>query len=386
MPIRIAQVLNRMDTGGIEAVVLNYYRHIDRGRVQFDFYFAQGSSLPQRQELEQLGAGLYPIPPYSRPFAYHKALYAAFRQRGYKIVHAHLSTMSIFPLFAAWRAGVPVRICHNHSTAHWGEGKKTLFKYILRPFNKLFATDWFACGERAGRWMYGSRAFDAGRVTVLPNAIDAAKFAYDPAARKRLRGELGIPQDAFVVGHVGRFTYAKNHLFLLRVFAQLCREKPDARLLLVGEGELEAQVRQGVHASGLAGRVVFAGVRQDADKLYSAMDAFCLPSCFEGMPVVAWEAQANGLPCVLSEAVPREAARGAQAVFLALDAPLPDWAGALGAAGRTAACAVPDIRGEAGRLLGSYLRRAGARAADRPLAGDVKDEMCGTASRIDRDP
>ncbi len=358
MPIRIAQVLNRMDTGGIEAVVLNYYRHIDRGRVQFDFYFAQGSSLPQRQELEQLGAGLYPIPPYSRPFAYHKALYAAFRQRGYKIVHAHLSTMSIFPLFAAWRAGVPVRICHNHSTAHWGEGKKTLFKYILRPFNKLFATDWFACGERAGRWMYGSRAFDAGRVTVLPNAIDAAKFAYDPAARKRLRGELGIPQDAFVVGHVGRFTYAKNHTFLLRIFKELLNTNPNAYLLLVGEGELQEQVKQQAKSLGIQGKVIFTGLRQDVNKLYSAMDVFCLPSRYEGMPVVAWEAQANGLACVLADTMSHEAAKNKTTVFLKLQLASIYWTNALSnAERRTTADDISDIHEEGGRLQAFYKKK-----------------------------
>ena len=130
-PIRVAQILNRMDSGGIEAVVMNYYRHIDRSKVQFDFYFAQGSTFPQREELQRLGAGIYPIPPYTKVMAYHRALYCAFRDRGYRIVHAHLSTMSIFPLFAAWRAGVAVRIAHSHSTADWGEGKKTLLKYCL---------------------------------------------------------------------------------------------------------------------------------------------------------------------------------------------------------------------------------------------------------------
>ena len=305
-PLRVAQILNRMDSGGIEAVVLNYYRHIDRSKVQFDFYFAQGSSLPQRKELETLGAGLYPIPPYSHPIAYHRALYTAFKQRGYKIVHAHLSTMSVFPLFAAWRAGVPVRICHNHSTAHWGEGGKTLLKYILRPFNKLFATDWFACGKTAGRWMYGDRAFDKGRVTIMPNAIDTVKFAFDPAARTALRKELCIPQNAFVVGHVGRFMYQKNHAFLLKVFAQLLKTRPDARLLLVGEGELEQQVRRQAAALGIQSQVIFTGARQDVHKLYSAMDVFCLPSRYEGMPVVAWEAQANGLPCLFSDQITSE--------------------------------------------------------------------------------
>lgn len=354
-PVRIAQVLNRMDTGGIETVVMNYYRHIDRAKVQFDFYFAADSSLPQREELQQLGAGLYPVPSYTHPIAYHRALYAAFRQHGYRVVHSHLSTMSVFPLFAAWRAGAPVRICHNHSTAHWSEGKKTLLKYKLRPFNKLFATDWFACGETAGRWMYGGKAFDAGRVTVMPNAIDTAKYAYDPAAREVLRRALGIPQNAFVAGHVGRFTYAKNHPLLLRIFAGLLKAKPDALLLLVGEGELEAQTRQQVKDLGLQDHVIFTGVRQDANKLYSVMDVFCLPSRYEGMPVVAWEAQANGLPCVASRAAPKEAAKSEQTVFLALDAPLRDWTKALLSAERTAA-AVPDITSEAERIQEFYLR------------------------------
>ena len=307
-PVRIAQVLNRMDSGGIEAVVMNYYRHIDHEQIQFDFYFAEGSTFPQREELERLGAGIYPIPAYSHPLAYHKALYSAFREHGYKVVHAHLSTMSVFALFAAWRAGVPVRICHNHSTAHWGEGKKTLLKYLLRPFNKLFATDWCACGEKAGRWMYGDRAFEKGKVHVMPNAIDTEKFAFDPAVRVQLRQELGIPLEAFVVGHVGRFTYAKNHEFLVQVFASLKQQCPDAKLLLVGEGELEQQIRDKVAELGLQRDVIFTGARSDVAKLYSAMDVFCLPSRYEGFGLVALEAQANGLPVLLSKAVPEEVA------------------------------------------------------------------------------
>lgn len=355
-PFRVAQVLNRMDSGGIEAVVIDYYRHIDRDRVQFDFYFAAGSTLPQRAELERLGAGLYPVPAYSRPLAYHRALYRAFKARGYRIVHAHLSTMSVFPLFAAWRAGVPVRICHNHSTAHWGEGAKTLLKYLLRPFNKLFATDWFACGERAGRWMYGDKAFDAGRVTVMPNAIDTARFAFDPAARQRLRAELGIAPDAFVVGHVGRFTFAKNHPFLLRIFAQLRETEPSARLLLVGEGELEQQTRRQARELGLAEAVIFTGARADVNKLYSVMDVFCLPSNFEGMPVVAWEAQANGLPCVAADHITHEADCGS-CTFCPLEQPAAVWAHTLRQMTRQPAAAVPDIGREAARMTAWYARR-----------------------------
>ena len=352
-------MLNRMDSGGIEAVVLNYYRHIDRDKVQFDFYFAEGSSLPQREELERLGAGLYPIPAYSHLVAYHKALYIAFKQHGYRIVHAHLSTMSLFPLFAAWRAGVPVRICHNHSTAHWGEGVKTLLKYILRPFNKLFATDWFACGEKTGRWMYGDKAFDAGKVTVMPNAIDTAKFAYDAEARVALREDMGIPQDAFVVGHVGRFMYQKNHRFLVNIFAEIYKQKPEARLLLIGEGELKEQIRQQVQALGLQDKVIFTGARQDVNKLYSVMDVFCLPSFYEGMPLVAWEAQASGLPCVFSDTISREAKCSEYAIFASMDETLTHWTHILLQSQRLAiSIVVPNIYTEVEQLQMVYRRKA----------------------------
>lgn len=305
--MRVAQVVGRMESGGVEAVVMNYYRAMEKEKVQFDFFVDETSSFPQRKELEQLGAGIYLVPPYTKPVQFHKALYKQFKASGYKIVHAHINTMNVFPLFAAWRAKVPVRICHNHSTAHWGEGKKTLLKYLLRPFNKIFATDYFACGEQAGRWMYGNQCFDAGKVRIMPNAIDTQKFAYDPEARACLREELGIPQDAFVVGHVGRFMYQKNHAFLVSVFAELLKQKPDAYLLLVGEGELEETIRQKVQILGIKEQVIFTGTRPDVNKLYSAMDVFCLPSFYEGLPVVLVEAQANGLPCVVSDRVTSEA-------------------------------------------------------------------------------
>lgn len=355
-PIRVAQVLGRMDSGGIEAVVMNYYRHIDREKVQFDFYFAEDSSFPQREELEQLGAGIYPVPAYSKPFRYHKALYKAFQDKQYRIVHAHLSTMSVFPLFAAWRAGVPVRICHNHSTAHWGEGLKTLLKYILRLFNKLFATEYFACGETAGRWMYGDRCFKRGKVTVMPNAIDTEKFAYDPEARMRLREELGIPQDAFVVGHVGRFTYAKNQGFLLEIFVELLKQKSNSYLLLVGDGELKEKIENKTRDLGIVENTIFTGNRSDTDKLYSAMDVFCLSSCYEGMPVVAWEAQANGLPCVFSNRVSSEAKVSENCQFLGLERSAKAWTEELLRSGQRAKNQTPDIREYAEWLQNFYWR------------------------------
>lgn len=358
-PIRIAQVLNRMDSGGIEAVVMNYYRHIDRKQIQFDFYFAEDSTFPQREELERLGAGIYPVPAYSHLLAYHRILYSAFREHGYKVVHAHLSTMSVFALFAAWRAGVPVRICHNHSTAHRGEGKKTLLKYLLRPFNKLFANEWFACGEKAGRWMYGDRAFEKGKVHVMTNAIDTEKFIFDPTARDRLRQELNIPQEVLVVGHVGRFMYQKNHMFLLDVFAKLMETHKEARLLLVGEGELEQQIKSRAAQIGVKNKTIFAGVRSNMQEVYSAMDIFCLPSYYEGLPVVALEVQANGLPCLFSDVITPEVMLSTNAMRIPLGNTI-EWTSAITQMGgnRTKRqCEnIPDIKTATRKIAEFYIQ------------------------------
>lgn len=248
-----------------------------------------------------------------------------------------------------------MRICHNHTTACWGEGAKTLLKYILRPWNKLFATDFFACGETAGRWMYGNRCFEQGRVSVMSNAIDTQKFAFDPGARKQLRDELKISQDAFVIGHVGRFMYQKNHSFLIDIFAEVLKNKPGAVLLLVGEGELMGNIREKVRARGISGSVVFTGAREDVNKLYSAMDVFCLPSFYEGMPVVAWEAQANGLPCVFSERITKETSQSNNSCqFLHLEQGVKEWAIVVCSMGSRTSCTVLDIGKEAKSFLCSF--------------------------------
>lgn len=334
-PLRVAQVMGIMNCGGVEAVVMNYYRALDKSNVQFDFFVDKTSSFPQREEIERLGGRVFLVPPYSRVFSYLGALTRAFRQNEYRVVHAHTSTMNLFPLFAAWLAGVPVRICHNHSTANWGEGFKTLAKYLLRPFARVFATDYFSCGEFAGRWMYGNRRFDSGKVHVMPNAIDTARFAYRPDARSTLRSELGIGNETLVIGHVGRFMFQKNHSFLLEVFSALHKRHPDSVLLLIGEGELESAVRQKAKELCPNGSVRFLGVRQDVDQLYSVMDVFCLPSFYEGFPVVLLEAQANGLPCVVSYQVSAEAAIHPNVSRISLSETPAHWADAcFSAAGR----------------------------------------------------
>lgn len=305
-PVRVALVLNRMDSGGIEAVVMNYCRHMPSGQVQFDLYACRDSSFPQKEELEKLNIPVRLIPPYTHVGEYQRVLTRAFREEGYDVVHAHLNTMSVFPLFAAWRAGVPVRICHNHATAHWGEGKKTLLKYILRPFNKWFATHYFACSNQAGKWMFGRRDMEAGRVKILPNAILEETYQYQPREREALRQKLGIAPETWVLGNVGRLTYTKNHDFLLRLTALLKKRGHQVALLLVGEGELEEKIRQEAAALDLENQVIFAGVQKNVAPYYWAMDLFCLPSFYEGFGLAALEARAAGLPCICSEQVSPE--------------------------------------------------------------------------------
>lgn len=327
-PIRVAQIIGKLSAGGVEAVLFNYYRFIDKSKIQFDFFYDADSTVAPPQSLLDMGARFYCIPPYQHLPVYLKALYQHFQNNRYLIVHSNMNTLALFSLFAAWYAGVPVRIVHNHSTAGRGETKKNILKYILRPFAGLFATDRCACSRYAGEWMFGKKAVAGGQVTILNNAIDCTAFRYDAAARQDMRQQLGV-EGHFVVGHVGRFCYQKNHEFLIELFEEVHRQESTAMLLLVGNGELMDAIKAKVHAKGLDDAVLFLGVRQDVSRLYQAMDCFVLPSRYEGLGMVGIEAQAAGLPCVFSDKVPKEAALTGNVRYLPLAAPASAWAAAV---------------------------------------------------------
>ncbi len=333
-PCRVLQIFGNLQRGGVEAVVFNYFRAIDRSRVMFDLVIDETSPCDVPEDVKGFGGEIYRIPPYTKPRAYISAIKSICRSGGYRIVHSHMNTMSVFPLYAAWRAGVPVRIAHNHSTAAGGNDfKRDMLKYALRPFAKVFATDYFACGEYAGRWLFGNRTFNAGKVTVLNNAIDTRRFAFSPDTRSRTRRELGV-EDRFVVGHIGRFVTQKNHERLLDIFAAVCALRDDAELVLVGGtgSPAETRIRERVSRMGLDNRVRFMGTVENTGELYQAFDVFCLPSLYEGLPLVALEAQVSGLPCVMSDRVTREAKLIDSAKFIPLAADDGTWARAVCAA------------------------------------------------------
>ena len=285
-PIRIAQIMGKWLGGGVESVVMNYYRHMDRTKIQFDFICDEDSTNIPYEEIEKMGGKVILIPPYQKVIKYHKELKKILKNGNYKIVHSHINTLSVFSLFAAKCAGVPVRIAHSHSTTNKKEFKKNIMKQILRPFSKLFATDYMCCSELAGRWLFGNKEYDKGKVYLLNNAIDVDKFKFDENIRNAKRQELNIDDNTLVIGHVGRFVEQKNHRFLIDVFNEVHKQKSNSVLLLVGQGPLMHEIKEKVKKLGLENYVLFLGQRNDTNELYQAMDLFVLPSLYEGLPVV----------------------------------------------------------------------------------------------------
>lgn len=320
-PIRIAQMMTDMNYGGVEVVITNYYRHIDKSKFQFDFFALEGSAIPQKDEIEKLGGRVFVVPRYTHFSKYENAIQTLFKENQYKIVHCHMNTLGVFAMYGAKKAGIPIRILHNHSTAGKGETKKNIVKYALRPFSKLFPTNLCACSRFAGKWIYGKKA----RFDIFKNAIDLNLFKYNPTIRNELRKDLSI-DDKYVVGHVGRFCYQKNHEFLVEVFMELLEKKKDAVLMLLGEGELEADIKEKIINLGICDKVMFIGSKPDVYKYYQAMDIFLLPSRYEGLGMVAIEAQASGLPTICSTEVPEEAKVTELVKFIPLKSGPKKWA------------------------------------------------------------
>lgn len=321
-PIRVAHVMGKMVGGGVEQVVMNYYRHIDRDRVQFDFLVDRDSTDVPKVEIEELGGRVFIIPPYQDLHRYSRELCALFEREQWRIVHSHINTLSVFPLRAAARAGVPVRIAHSHSTSGDGELVRNLMKLILRHFSNQFPTHRFACGDYAGRWLFGNES----QFELIYNAIDVASFSPSVEKRRSIRSELDIDDSTMVIGHIGRFTRQKNHQFLLQIFDELLKKEPNSCLLLVGTGELVNGIASMADSMGIADKIKFLGRRSDVCDLYNAMDVFCLPSLYEGLPVVGVECQAARVPLVTSSEVSSELRLSALVKFEDLSVDPTVWA------------------------------------------------------------
>lgn len=300
--IRVLQCVNIMDRAGLENMLMNYYRNIDKNDIQFDFLTHRPNKGAYEDEIQNLGGKIYRAPRlYPQNYiAYFRWMSEFFREHPeYNIVHSHIDSMSFFPLLAAKKAGVDNRIAHSHSSK-LDKDFKWPIKYMALKLLPTVSTCNCACGEVAGKFMFHNKKF-----RIIRNAIDLEKFSFDEDLRRKKRKELGLT-GKFVIGHVGRYCYIKNQMFLLDIFKQIKQENKNAHLLLIGKGDDEKKIKNKIHILNLDNSVSLLIDREDVNQLYQVMDIFVMPSLFEGLPVVGIEAQANGLQCIVSDKISKE--------------------------------------------------------------------------------
>lgn len=304
---RVLQVVNHMGIGGIQAFIMNVYRVIDKEKYQFDFLVNRHVPNSYEEEIAQMGGRIFVTPARNKGLWKNKLELEHFfaSHKEYCAIHMHESSLSyIEPLIVAKKIGFNNLIIHSHSTGvNNSLIHKALHRYNQTRIQKY--ADWYiACGELAKDWMYGkSKIYDNS--IIITNGIDIDKYSFDKTVRQRLRNELDLEEN-FVIGHIGRFSNVKNHLFLLKIFLEVLKKKTDVKLVLVGDGELKESIKNKASEMGILDNVLFLGARNDVHCLVQAMDCFVMPSFYEGFPVTVIEAEASGLPVVMSDTITKE--------------------------------------------------------------------------------
>ena len=306
-------------TGGLTSVMMNYWRAMDKTGLTFDFASTNQIDAILYEEISKEGCQYYQLPLRYQTFKYFNAVRKLCI--GYDVVHVHAnSATAVLELMAAKMAGVPKRIHHNHTS-------KTQHPYLNKLIHPLFLrsfTDAVACSYPAGEWLFGK-----GKFIVLPNAIDIDKYKFNPIKRNQIREEFGIKNGEFLVGHIGKFIDAKNHEFLIKVFANYHSKHPCTRLLLVGDGGWRPKIEKWVADSGCADAIILAGLRSDIPAIVQAFDIFVFPSVYEGLPLTTLEAQTSGLPCLISSNVTKDVNIGRDVVMKSLDDGIDSWSDAI---------------------------------------------------------
>ena len=302
--IRVLHVLGGLEAGGAENFVMNLYRAIDRNKVQFDFIKHTKEKQFFDDEIVRLGGRIFTCPKYNgkNHFAYCEWWRVFLKEHPeYRVVHGHVRSTAAIYLWIAKKLG-RVTISHSHSTSN-GKGAAAFVKDVMQLPIRYIADYMFACSDEAGKYLFGKAALKKENYKLIPNAIDCDRFKFNPQRREEMRKELGL-DDCFVIGHVGRLSEPKNHTFLLDVFAEVEKEKPEARLLLVGDGPLRETLKEKCTRLGISEKVLFVGARQNTEDYYQTMDIFAFPSLWEGLGIVAIEAQAARLKCICSDQIP----------------------------------------------------------------------------------
>ena len=324
LPIRILQAFVVNDKGGLTGYICQNYRFIDKSKVQFDFLTFEKDKLDFEDEFTHMGAKFYHISRPSNPISYMESLKRILRQTHYAAIHFNMSYANFIPLIIVRWLGANKIIMHSHSTAIDDSRAfirliKTFIHRIGRFLMPYMADEYLACSSLAASWMFSEKIIQSKHYHLVNNAIDVAKFKYNRDVSKVMREKLKIKKNDFVSGHVGRFTYQKNHYFLISIFKKVHEKVNNSRLLLIGDGPEERLIKRKVKLLGLDESVLFLGKRNDVNHLFQAMDCFILPSRFEGLAIVGVEAQAAGLPCIFSNTISKEINVSKKAKFISLD-------------------------------------------------------------------
>lgn len=304
--VRVLHVLPRFRFGGIPVMVMNLYRAMNRDEVQFDFIIFTQEHGVFNDEIESMGGKIFYIPKFNGKnlFAVKKAWNDFFiAHPEYKIIHSHVRSTAFLYLPIAKKHGLKT-IEHSHSTSNGG-GISSFVKYLFQLPLKYQADYLFACSDIAGQWLYGKSVLSKKNYKMIPNGIKLEDFKYSDDTRQRLRDSFHIKNE-LVIGHSGRFHEAKNHKFLLEIFAKVRSKNVNAKLLLVGDGDLRQSIEEEIDRLGIKDSVIITGMIRDVAPYYSAMDIFVFPSLWEGLPVSVVEAQAAGLPCLISDTITKQ--------------------------------------------------------------------------------
>lgn len=329
-PIRVLHNIVLMDAGGIETLVMNVYKHIDRERLLFDFLVHRPQEGVYDKEILEYGGKIFRTCPFNPLHInqYKKECMQVFAEHPeYKVFHAH-QELCLWPLQYAKQMGVPTRIAHSHNAKSVINLKYFFFLYE-KMFIKNYCTDMFMCSPLAGEWTFGKKAVSEGKVKFIKGNIETERFKFDETVRREVREELGVG-DKIVIGHVGRFMQQKNHTFLLDIFSIIHKKNPNTVLVLCGNGRLEDDIKQKAKDLGIENAIIFTGVKNQinvqTNRLYQAFDLYLFPSLWEGLPLTGIEAQTSGLPVLMSDVIADETVATNNVTKLSLTESAQTWA------------------------------------------------------------
>jgi glycosyltransferase involved in cell wall biosynthesis len=322
--LRVVIIAGILHSGGKRNLIMEYYRHLDHKIVQFDFICDSNSNGIPREEIEALNGKVYIVPPYKNIIPHIVATYKILKDNKYQVMHAFDNTLNIFPMFLGWIAGVKIRISECISKGDKCE-KKTKMKLILRLFSHCFVTNFIANSVDCGLWQFGKKTYNEGKINIFKTVINTDENAYNPDLRRKARKKLGIDNN-IVYGFIGRYVTQKNPLFLIDIFNEISKRQKNAKLIMIGFGELKDDMYAKIKDYGIEEKVVDLGRRDDIRQFYNAFDAFLLPSLYEGLPVVGIEAQCSGLPIFFSKNITKETTASELAHYIGLNESAAEWA------------------------------------------------------------